>query len=801
MNFFFINKLVVSELYDNLIEINYIDKSWFFFSNIISVILISFYVILLGIVFPNKAKIVKFLNLISAFYLLIFFYLNSNEYVYAINDINYLFQQNHNLYVNLFFFISTITVFIFFLSISDIFYLEENMKIEYTLLVLYIYIGALLLISSLDFISIIILLECIAFSSYVLVGFERKNKFSTSSALKYLILAAIPSGFFILGLSILYNNYGSFYQDYLELLIVSYDNNTPIHFIPEFQENMKVIVNEDVFQERFTAYTKNLNNFLSAYNPSIVLCLLDIERLLVDYPNTVDFGINSGPLYDKQVVILKEMFENAYINLYVRYITVFYMLLELNTLFEYLYLATTNTPIIHDGGESIELLATFLKNLGNDGIFILNWMSFLSYIMYLINKGLAADNLLLTMILSYFNIHYGQSGNYSRLVYEVLDIKTWYKLDETFFINASHDLKESSIRIWEVLFPRLQETLTTHPELIDIVGQDNFARITEKHAVAMSILTEHAMNMSVTPSWIFNEIFFIEDTISTYCIYNNIFLSTYLVIIFVLINLSFKITAAPFHFWAPSVYGGSPLPTITFLSVFSKLTIIFLFINLFLTVFDNLKFIWQPILFFLGVFSVVISILGAFSEKLFKRFFVYSSIGHVGFMILGVAVLNFEGILGAIDYLILYVISSFIVWFIVMHLTKKTTHLISFKGLAYNYPTLSLILVISLFSISGLPPMGGFFVKFEIFYSLINSSQYFIGYILFLLTVFSFFYYLRLIKIIYFEDNKTLKKNKNLNDIKLRLISILIFILPLYILFMQEPIIYVLKEYILSAIK
>ena len=71
--------------------------------------------------------------------------------------------------------------------------------------------------------------------------------------------------------------------------------------------------------------------------------------------------------------------------------------------------------------------------------------------------------------------------------------------------------------------------------------------------------------------------------------------------------------------------------------------------------------------------------------------------------------------------------------------------------------------------------MGGFFVKFEIFYSLINSSQYFIAYILFILTVFSFFYYLRLIKIIYFEENKTIKKNKNLDDIKLRLISLLIF--------------------------
>jgi NADH-quinone oxidoreductase subunit N len=95
--------------------------------------------------------------------------------------------------------------------------------------------------------------------------------------------------------------------------------------------------------------------------------------------------------------------------------------------------------------------------------------------------------------------------------------------------------------------------------------------------------------------------------------------------------------------------------------------------------------------------------------------------------------------------------------------------------------------------------MGGFFVKFEIFYSLINSSQYFIAYVLFILTVFSFFYYLRLIKIIYFEENKTIKKNKNLNDIKLRLISILIFVLPLYILLFQEPFFYSLKQIIISS--
>ena len=95
--------------------------------------------------------------------------------------------------------------------------------------------------------------------------------------------------------------------------------------------------------------------------------------------------------------------------------------------------------------------------------------------------------------------------------------------------------------------------------------------------------------------------------------------------------------------------------------------------------------------------------------------------------------------------------------------------------------------------------MGGFFVKFEIFYSLISSSQYFIGYLLFLLTVISFFYYLRLIKIIYFEDNKSFKKNKNLNDIKLRLISILIFILPLYPFLVEEPLFEILKRSIIES--
>jgi NADH:ubiquinone oxidoreductase subunit 2 (subunit N) len=805
MQFFSYSNLITFELYDNFININYIDKSWFFFSNIISILLISFYIILLGIVFPNKAKIVKFLNLISAFYLLIFFYLATGEYICSIENINVIFQQNYSLYVNLFFVIATITVFLFFLSISDVFYLEENMKIEYTLLVFYIYIGALLLISSLDFISIIILLECIAFSSYVLVGFERKNKFSTSAALKYLILAAIPSGLFILGISLLYNNYGTFYQDYLDLLLVSFNafDLTSIDWLYSTKYYADTFGEITSYLPKYIKYVTSLNKFCQIYNPLIVLYILDLERVLQHFPeNYLDHLITvekqQGLFTIDNVTQLKNSFAEAYVEYYASYLFILKTLTEFYSIWEIMYFMSTGSYIIHDR-DIVDLLYLFLKEMGDSASSILNWFSFFSTILYLdlLTKPGSSESLML----HFFCVPAVQEGNIRRLTAECFN--TWFTMFDyaNFWIFAG--IVERTSARYAALYVdysmlSISKTLLTGDALsfFNLILKDADERINTLADFSQivfqywyNIYTNFGINMSM----------FSFETTACLCLYNNIFLSTYLVIIFVLINLSFKITAAPFHLWAPSVYGGSPLPTITFLSVFSKLTIIFLFMNLFLTVFDNLKFIWQPILFFLGVFSIIISILGAFSEKLFKRFFVYSSIGHVGFMILGIAVLNYDGIQGTIDYLVLYIVSSFIIWFIVMHLTKKTTHLISFKGLSYNYEALSLILVISLFSISGLPPMGGFFVKFEIFYSLLNSSQYYIAYILFLLTVFSFFYYLRLIKIIYFEDNITIKKNKNLNDIKLRIISLLIFILPLYILLMQEPIFYILKNIIISS--
>jgi NADH-quinone oxidoreductase subunit N len=135
-----------------------------------------------------------------------------------------------------------------------------------------------------------------------------------------------------------------------------------------------------------------------------------------------------------------------------------------------------------------------------------------------------------------------------------------------------------------------------------------------------------------------------------------------------------------------------------------------------------------------------------------------------------------------------------------MHLTRKTVTLINLKGLALNNPFLGFIFSIVIFSLSGIPPMGGFFVKYEIFYSLLNSSFFYIAYLLLFLTIISFFYYLRLIKIVFFENQKTFNKNKMLSDIKLRLISYGFFIIPFYMIFIENPFAILLKAILINSL-
>lgn len=224
---------------------------------------------------------------------------------------------------------------------------------------------------------------------------------------------------------------------------------------------------------------------------------------------------------------------------------------------------------------------------------------------------------------------------------------------------------------------------------------------------------------------------------------------------FLLFNLLFKLTAAPFHIWAPSVYGNAPIASVTFLSIYSKALVLFFIFKLFNTFLHTFSFVIFNFFIFCSILSIFIGRVGAFTEKKIKRFFVFSSMGHVGFRLIGLGLFTIEGASSTFHYLFVYILSSFIRWFLLLVRGRDKHHLNHFSFLKNTNPVLALIFAFLVFSRSGIPPFGGFFIKLDVLSVLLDNSHFFINYILFFFTVASFFYYLRLIKIIFFDSQNT----------------------------------------------
>ena len=262
-------------------------------------------------------------------------------------------------------------------------------------------------------------------------------------------------------------------------------------------------------------------------------------------------------------------------------------------------------------------------------------------------------------------------------------------------------------------------------------------------------------------------------------------------------NLFFKLTAAPFHFWAPSVYKNGPTISVTFLSIFLKTMVLFICYKIIIIVFQIFNLIITPIFLICGIFSILVGILGAFSEKMIKPFYVYSSMGHVGFMLIGLSLFTVNGVTATFHYLLIYILSSYLMWFILVYLGNQTKYLVSLKVLNQTHPLIAFIYAILVFSMSGIPPLGGFFIKLDILSSLLESSYFFITYILFIFTVISFFYYLRLNKIIFFDTEKNIVtwKNPVIVSERLLLFSLIFIILFCYVLLVQNPLFIIQTEF------
>ena len=228
-------------------------------------------------------------------------------------------------------------------------------------------------------------------------------------------------------------------------------------------------------------------------------------------------------------------------------------------------------------------------------------------------------------------------------------------------------------------------------------------------------------------------------------------------IVFILVGLSFKISAVPFHMWAPDVYEGSPTSVTLFFAMVPKVAALTVFIRFLYVPFINMIDQWQIILVFLSIASMTLGAVAAIGQNNLKRLIAYSSISHIGYALAGLSVGTNEGIQSSIIYISIYLVMNLGFFSCLLMMKRNDQYFETIEdlsGLSKNHPLLSLSLMIILFSLAGIPPLAGFFAKFYIFMSVINQSMFFLAIIGLLASVIAAFYYLRIIKIIYFDEEK-----------------------------------------------
>ncbi len=255
-------------------------------------------------------------------------------------------------------------------------------------------------------------------------------------------------------------------------------------------------------------------------------------------------------------------------------------------------------------------------------------------------------------------------------------------------------------------------------------------------------------------------------------------------LVFILVGLAFKISAVPFHMWAPDVYEGSPTSVTLFFAVVPKIAALTVFIRFLYVPFVDLIDQWQTIIIFLSIASMLFGAIAAIGQKNLKRLIAYSSIGHMGYALAGLAVGTNSGIQNSIIYICIYIIMNlgvFCCLFVMKREDKFYDDLDDLSGLSKNHPIVSFSLLILLFSLAGIPPMAGFFAKFYIFISVIEESMYFLAIIGLLSTVISAFYYLKIIKIIYFDKPKAKYDEIKYIGLKLSLAISTLFVLLYFV--------------------
>ncbi len=226
-------------------------------------------------------------------------------------------------------------------------------------------------------------------------------------------------------------------------------------------------------------------------------------------------------------------------------------------------------------------------------------------------------------------------------------------------------------------------------------------------------------------------------------------------LVFILSGLVFKISAAPFHMWTPDVYEGSPTPVTAFFAVAPKVATMALILRMVMETFQPVAADWQQIIVFVSIASMALGSFAAIGQRNFKRLMAYSSIGHMGFALVGLAADTEAGVRGVMIYMLIYVVMTLgtFAFIIAMRRDDRNVEDIGdLAGLSQTNPVMATIMTILLFSLAGIPWLAGFWAKWYVFLAAIDAGLYGLAVIGVLTSVVAAFYYLRIIKIMWFDE-------------------------------------------------
>ena len=226
-------------------------------------------------------------------------------------------------------------------------------------------------------------------------------------------------------------------------------------------------------------------------------------------------------------------------------------------------------------------------------------------------------------------------------------------------------------------------------------------------------------------------------------------------LVFVLAGLSFKISAVPFHMWTPDVYEGAPTPVTAFFAAAPKMAAMALTVRVVMGAFEPLAGDWQQIVTFVAIASMALGSFAAIGQRNIKRLMAYSSIGHIGFALVGLAANSQEGVRGVAIYMLIYLAMTLGSFAFILAMRRKEGHVEEIgdlAGLSNTNPVMALIFTVLMFSLAGIPPLAGFWAKWYVFLAAINSGLYALSVIGVLTSVVGAYYYLRIIKIMWFDE-------------------------------------------------